>query len=423
MARVGATVLHRGVRALGCCVALKLLLAAAPPNAHAQSRPNALIFSAGRVVPANGGVLVLVPTTGVLGAGAKAVPATVEVSDGGETVDGQVREIGWVENVEALSLDTTDVVGVGLVWTAAKPLRAGASYDIHVQVRDGGLQHASFLAGADWETQQPTITLDARLETRDTGQQEEHCCSAFDDSANHDECFVSRYAELPAVATSLSTTEAPEHLEQFVYLYRAFAPDDTTLWETGFRTYDSPLELVPFFTPRDPYCVEVQAMHVVDAHVFGWSRCLPASDLQGALPDPTQGIADGLRIEHCSVPRYGDVLQWCELNREPCAAGDNPDCAAYAAICDVSLPEALDVILAVQAAQRTTTRDPSTHAHPATAVTDNSLRSPQGGGCSARGVARRDHEGIAPAGVGSVLLLLLQRVRMRRDLVRRRHPQ
>lgn len=426
MARVGAGPLHRGVRALVVhAVVSALLLATVAASVRAQSRPNVLIVSADRVVPANGGVLVLVPTTGVLGAGAKAVPATVEVNDGPKTVPGQVREIGWVENVEALSLDTTEVVGVGLVWTALEPLRTGASYDIHAQVRDGDVQHASFKAGANWDTQEPQLELEARLETRDTGQQDEHCCSAFNDGASHAECFISRYAELPAVATSIRTMEAPEHLEQFVYLYRAFAPDDTTLWETGFRTYDSPLEIVPFFTPRDPYCVEVQAMHLVDSRTFRWSRCLPASDLEGALPDPAQGIADGLRIEHCSVPRYGDVLQWCELNRDRCATGQDPDCAAYAAICDVSLPEALDVILAVQAEERTASQAPGarTHAHPAPAVADNELRSPRGGGCSALRVAGFDREAIAPTGLGSVLLLLLQRARSRRHLVQRRGPK
>lgn len=358
----------------------------------APARAQAVIFHAGHVVPANGGVLVLVPTTGLLGAGAKAVPTTIEVSQAGKAVPGRVQDIGWVENLRALSLDTTEVVGDGVVWTPAEPLQVGATYDITVSVRGEVADHASIKAGAAWEMPAPEATLDAQLQTRDTGQQQEHCCAPFRDGTGHQGCFVSRYAVLPAVAPDLVSSEPEEHLEQLVYSYRAFSQaDDMTLWDSGYRTYDSPLDQVPFLSPADEYCIEVEAMHIVSQALFRWSRCLPASDLPSPIPDPTQGIAEGLRIEHCSVPKYGDLLQWCDINREVCASKKSHDCAEYQPLCSVSLPDALDIILSIEAARDHAKQAPD-GGPPTLRAHEPAGRALGGGGCQVRSGAA---EGLA----------------------------
>jgi hypothetical protein len=124
-------------------------------------------------------------------------------------------------------------------------------------------------------------------------------------------------------------------------------------------------------------------MHIVSQTLFHWSRCLPASELPSAVPDPTQGIAQGLRIEHCSVPKYGDLLQWCDINRDGCASGKRADCAEYQPLCSVSLPDALDIILSIEA-ERDRANAASDGGTAQTAANDTARR-PRGGGCRAGG--------------------------------------
>lgn len=326
---------------------LPAFAAAWPAPLRAQSGPDIVIEHADRTIPADGGLLVLVPTAGRIGAGAMAVPTRIEV----KPVAGATHELGWIEDLQALSLRTTSVIGAAVVWTAAEPLVPGAHYDVQVALELGAVARASFTAGAAFVPERPELTIEARLEVIDMGDDEVHCCERFVDGSGHAGCFVARYAQRPALATRLQSDAPAEQLGQFVYRFRAFSQaNGDTLWASGFRTHDSPVPFVPFLSPADEYCLEVQALHIVAQTTFTWNRCVPAATLMQAPPDPAPEIESALAIERCSVPQYGDLLQWCELNAATCAH-DIPDCAVYESLCDATLTDALAMLLAMDEAR------------------------------------------------------------------------
>src|SRR6188508_2577528 len=118
--------------------------ALSPAPLRAQSVTDLVIEHADRVIPADGGLLVLVPTVSHIGAGAMAVPAQIEVTESDRPVAGQTREIGWIEDLTALSLGGSSVVGVGLVWTPAAPLVPGKRYVVRAALVGGDVQSAQF---------------------------------------------------------------------------------------------------------------------------------------------------------------------------------------------------------------------------------------------------------------------------------------
>ena len=86
------------------------------------------------------------------------------------------------------------------------------------------------------------------------------------------------------------------------------------------------------------------ARYIVDGTEYGWSTCLDASGFDVPPPDPREAIIDALRIQKCSVPEYGDVPQWCEINQQRCASSDSTDCELHARLCAGSLIEAFEVL-------------------------------------------------------------------------------
>jgi hypothetical protein len=357
-------------------------------------RRNAVVVHEGKTVPANGGVLVLVPTSHP-GPDAKAAAATIEVRHGTDVVPGTLHELGWVEDLDALAMSTQVLIGAGLVWTADAPLTTGARYDVRVEVAGASTFAARFTAGEAWEPARPELVFDAELGSVDTGQDERHCCSTFLDGSGHAGCFVKRYAELPALIPEIGGDEADERIQQFLYLFRAYAPDtDATLWASGFRTFDSTDLPVQFLMAQEQYCVELEAKHIVSGEVFRWSHCAPAAELPESVIDPADGIAAALQLSRCSVPEYGDVLQWCELNREACARGDDPDCALYDALCGGTLREAFDVLHEMETIREgRADAGVAGHAHASadagTRGDAGNGRGEGGGGCSAGGSPSR----------------------------------
>ena len=95
--------------------------------------------------------------------------------------------------------------------------------------------------------------------------------------------------------------------------------------------------------------MELEARHLVSGESFCWSSCRPHEELPQSVIDPSAAMADALLLEHCSVPEYGDVLQWCELNRDACVGTDDADCGVYDAVCNVTLREAFDFLRAMEA--------------------------------------------------------------------------
>ena len=223
---------HAGCRFLfGAAACATLSVQCVSTSAVAQSaepHPNAVVVHADHAVPANGGVLVVVPTTGHIGPETVATAAAIEVTHDGESVAGTLTDIGWVEDLVALSLSTNVLVGAGLVWTADEPLLPDERYTMYVAAVQGDPFTVEFVATKPWQAKRPDIGFDAELGSLDTGQPpEERCCSTFLDGSGHGGCYIARYPELPATRAGdhqRRTRRAPVAVLVSVSSFRARHP-------------------------------------------------------------------------------------------------------------------------------------------------------------------------------------------------------
>ena len=268
--------------------------ALSPAALRAQAAADIVIEHGERVIPADGGLLVLVPTVSHIGAGAMAVPAQIEVTESDRPVAGQTREIGWIEDLTALSLGGSSVVGVGLVWTPAAPLVPGKRYVVRAALVGGDVQARNSKPAMRGSPRGPSWRSMRRWRCSTSATTRPIAARAFSTAADTRGLLRGPLRRAARAGDQPELGGAGKQLRQFVYLYRAYAQaDGETIWASGFRTYDSALPYVPFLTPVADYCVEVRARHIVTDETFSYSRCVPASQLTEPLHDPASETKPG----------------------------------------------------------------------------------------------------------------------------------